>query len=242
MVDPFEEKFSGFVFKIHANMDPNHRDRIAFVKVCSGKFQRNTNYQHVRLGRNLKFASPTAFMADKKSIVEEAYPGDIVGLHDTGNFKIGDTLTEGEAMNFKGLPSFSPEMFKYIENADPMKSKQLAKGIDQLMDEGVAQLFTLTMNNRKIIGCVGQLQFEVIEYRLLHEYNATCRYEPVTMFKACWIKPNDKVEWEDFKKRKYKSLAVDKHGRDVYLAESSYDLQMAQTKFKGLEFFFTSEF
>jgi peptide chain release factor 3 len=241
-VDPFEEKFSGFIFKIHANMDPNHRDRIAFVKVCSGKFQRNTNYTHVRLERKLKFANPTAFMADKKSIVEEAYPGDIVGLHDTGNFKIGDTLTEGELMNFKGLPSFSPEMFKYIENADPMKSKQLAKGVDQLMDEGVAQLFTLTMNNRKIIGCVGQLQFEVIEYRLLHEYNATCRYEPVTMFKACWVKPNDKAEWEDFKKRKFKSLAVDKHGRDVYLAESPYDLQMAQTKFKGLEFFFTSEF
>jgi peptide chain release factor 3 len=241
-VNPFEEKFSGFVFKIHANMDPNHRDRIAFVKICSGKFMRNTNYHHVRLDRNLKFASPTAFMADKKSIVEEAFPGDIVGLHDTGNFKIGDTLTEGEKMNFKGLPSFSPEMFKYIENADPMKAKQLAKGVDQLMDEGVAQLFTLTMNGRKIIGCVGQLQFEVIEYRLLHEYNATCRYEPVTMYKACWIRPRDKAEWEDFKSRKYKSLAVDKHGRDVYLSESPYDLQMAQTKFKGLDFFFTSEF
>ncbi len=242
IVDPFEEKFSGFVFKIHANMDPNHRNRIAFVKVCSGKFLRNTNYLHVRLGRNLKFSNPTAFMADKKSIVEEAYPGDIVGLNDAGNFKIGDTLTEGEIINYKGLPSFSPEMFRYIENADPMKAKQLAKGVDQLMDEGVAQLFTLTMNGRKIIGCVGQLQFEVIEYRLLHEYNATCRYEPATLYKACWVRPNDKVEWEDFKKRKFKSLAKDKHGRDVYLAESSYDLEMAQIKFKGLEFFFTSEF
>jgi len=242
IVDPYEDKFSGFVFKIHANMDPNHRDRIAFVKICSGTFLRNTNYLHVGLGRKIKFASPTAFMAQKKSIVEEAFPGDIVGLHDTGNFKIGDTLTEGEVMHFKGLPSFSPELFRYIENADPMKSKQLAKGIDQLMDEGVAQLFTLDMNGRKIIGTVGALQFEVIEYRLLHEYGAQCRYEPATLHKACWVKATDKAEWEDFKKRKYKSIAKDKHGRDVFLAESSYDLQMAQEKFPGLNFYFTSEF
>jgi len=242
MIDPFETKFSGFVFKIHANMDPNHRDRIAFVKICSGTFRRNTNYYHVRLDRNLKFASPTAFMADKKSIVEEAFPGDIIGLHDTGNFKIGDTLTEGEVFHFKGLPSFSPEMFRYIENGDPMKTKQLNKGIDQLMDEGVAQLFTLGFNGRKIIGCVGQLQFEVIEYRLLHEYTAKCRYEQAPLYKACWVRPNDMVEWDDFKKRKVKAMAKDKHGRDVYLAESAYDLQMAQSKFKGLEFFFTSEF
>jgi len=242
IIDPYEDKFSGFVFKIHANMDPNHRDRIAFVKICSGVFRRNTNYQHVAMDRKLKFSSPTAFMAEKKSIVEEAYPGDIIGLHDTGNFKIGDTLSEGENIHFKGLPSFSPELFRYIENADPMKAKQLAKGIDQLMDEGVAQLFTLEMNGRKIIGCVGQLQFEVIEYRLLHEYSAQCRYEPATLHKACWIKPNDKAEWEDFKKRKYKAIAKDKHGRFVYLAESAYDLHMAQTNFKKLEFYFTSEF
>ncbi len=241
-IQPDEEKLSGFVFKIHANMDPNHRDRIAFVKLCSGTFKRNTNYTHVRLNRKLKFSSPTAFMAEKKSIVEEAYPGDIVGLHDTGNFKIGDTLTEGELINFKGLPSFSPEMFRYIENADPMKSKQLAKGIDQLMDEGVAQLFTLDMNGRKIIGCVGQLQFEVIEYRLLHEYGAQCRYEQFSMHKACWVRPNDEKEWEDFRKRKYRSIAKDKHGRWVYLSETPYDLQMAQTNFKSIDFFFTSEF
>ncbi|MCQ2374308.1 MAG: peptide chain release factor 3 [Salinivirgaceae bacterium] len=241
-VSPYEDKFSGFVFKIHANMDPNHRDRIAFVKICSGTFHRNTNYTHVQLGRQLKFSSPTAFMAQKTSVVEEAYAGDIIGLHDTGNFKIGDTLTEGENMHFKGLPSFSPEMFRYIENSDPMKAKQLAKGIDQLMDEGVAQLFTLTMNGRKIIGTVGALQFEVIEYRLLHEYGAQCRYEPASLYKACWVRPNDKAEWEDFKKRKFKSIAKDKYDRDVYLAESAYELQMAQEKFKGLEFFFTSEF
>ncbi|MBI9067024.1 MAG: peptide chain release factor 3 [Salinivirgaceae bacterium] len=241
-VDPYEEKFSGFVFKIHANMDPNHRDRIAFVKICSGVFKRNTNYTHVRLNRKLKFSNPTAFMAEKKSVIEESFPGDIIGLHDTGNFKIGDTLTEGELINYKGLPNFSPEMFRYIENADPMKSKQLAKGVDQLMDEGVAQLFTLDMNGRKVIGCVGQLQFEVIEYRLLHEYGAKCRYEPISMHKACWVRSNDAKEWEDFKRRKFKSIAKDKHGRYVYLSESPYDLQMAQSKFKGLEFFFTSEF
>ncbi|MDR3262598.1 MAG: peptide chain release factor 3, partial [Tannerella sp.] len=160
-VDPEEDAFSGFVFKIHANMDPNHRSCIAFVKICSGRFERNANYKHVRFDRMMRFSSPTAFMAQKKEIVDEAFAGDIIGLPDTGNFKIGDSLTSGEALHFKGLPSFSPEMFKYIENADPMKTKQLNKGIDQLMDEGVAQLFVNRLSGRKIIGTVGQLQFEV---------------------------------------------------------------------------------
>lgn len=239
---PSEEKFTGFIFKIHANMDPNHRNRIAFIKVCSGKFERNTNYYHVRLGKNMKFSSPTAFMAQKKSIVDEAWPGDIVGLPDSGNFKIGDTLTEGEKIHYKGIPSFSPEMFKYIENADPMKSKQLAKGVDQLMDEGVAQLFVNQFNGRKIIGTVGQLQFEVIEYRLLHEYNASCRWESISLYKACWIRSKNKAVLDDFKKRKTQYMAKDKHGRDVFLADSSYMLQMAQDNFKEIEFFFTSEF
>ena len=170
IVEPAEEKMTGFVFKIHANMDPNHRDRIAFLKICSGTFERNKNFLHVRSGKQMKFSSPTAFMAEKKSIIDFAYPGDIVGLHDTGNFKIGDTFTEGEKLKFTGIPSFAPEQFRYIENADPLKFKQLAKGIDQLMDEGVAQLFTSSLNGRKIIGTVGALQFEVIEYRLAHEY------------------------------------------------------------------------
>ena len=242
LVQPDEEKFTGFVFKIHANMDPNHRDRIAFVKVCSGVFRRNTNYLHVGLGKNLKFSTPTAFMASKKSIIDEAYPGDIVGLHDTGNFKIGDTLTEGEKLHFKGIPSFSPELFKYIENADPMKSKQLAKGIDQLMDEGVAQLFTNQFNNRKIIGTVGALQFEVIEYRLLHEYSAACRWENINLYKACWIEALDPKELEDFRLHKAQYMAKDKWGRDVFLAESQYMLQMAQMNYKKLMFHFTSEF
>ena len=242
VVRPEEENFSGFVFKIHANMDPNHRSCIAFVKICSGRFERNANYKHVRNGKMMRFSSPTAFMAQKKSTVDEAYPGDIVGLPDTGNFKIGDTLTSGEELHFKGLPSFSPEMFKYIENADPMKSKQLNKGIEQLMDEGVAQLFTNQFNGRKIIGTVGQLQFEVIQYRLLHEYGAQCRWKPVSLYKACWIESDDIQALEAFKKRKYQFMALDKEGRDVFLADSGYVLQMAQTDFPKIRFHFTSEF
>ena len=241
-VQPDEEKFSGFVFKIHANMDPNHRDRIAFVKICSGTFQRNTNYLHVRNGKMLKFSTPTAFMASKKSVIDEAYPGDIIGLHDTGTFKIGDTMTEGEKLHYKGIPSFSPELFKYIENADPMKSKQLSKGIDQLMDEGVAQLFVNQFNGRKIIGTVGALQFEVIEYRLLHEYGAACRWEPINLYKACWIESKDDAELLDFRKHKSQYMALDKDGRDVFLADSQYMLQMAQNNYKNLIFHFTSEF
>lgn len=241
-VQPTEDQFSGIIFKIHANMDPRHRDRIAFVKVVSGIFRRNTNYLHVRQGRQMKFASPTAFMASKKSIIDEAYPGDIVGLHDTGNFKIGDTLTETEELNFKGIPTFSPELFKYVVNTDPMKSKQLAKGLEQLTDEGVAQLFTGTLTNRPIIGTVGALQFEVIQYRLLHEYSASCRFEPIILYKTCWIKSKDKKALEDFKLRKYKNMALDKEGNDLFLADSPYALQMAQEKFPEIEFYFTSEF
>ncbi|SMO73105.1 peptide chain release factor 3 [Saccharicrinis carchari] len=241
-IEPNEDKFTGFVFKIHANMDPNHRNRIAFVKICSGKFERNKNYLHVRQGKNYKFSSPTAFMAEKKSVIDEAYPGDIVGLPDSGNFIIGDTLTEGEKINFKGLPSFSPELFRYIENADPMKTKQLNKGIDQLMDEGVAQLFTSQFNGRKIIGTVGALQFEVIEHRLSHEYNAKCRYEPINLYKACWIRSENTTELADFKLRKAQYMAKDKQGRDVFLADSSYMLQLAQQNFTDIEFHFTSEF
>ena len=242
IVDPHEEPFTGFVFKIHANMDPNHRSCIAFVKICSGRFERNANYKHVRLGKMMKFSSPTAFMAQKKETVEEAFAGDIIGLPDTGNFRIGDTLTAGEVLHFKGLPSFSPEQFKYIENQDPMKTKQLAKGIDQLMGEGVAQLFTNQFNGRKIIGTVGQLQFEVIQYRLLHEYGAACRWESVSLHKACWIESDNPESLENFKKRKAQFMAKDLSGRDVYLADSAYVLMMAQQDFPDIRFHFTSEF
>jgi peptide chain release factor 3 len=241
-VEPNEEAFSGFVFKIHANMDPNHRDRIAFVRVVSGRFERNKPYHHVRLDRKLKFANPTAFMAQKKSVVDEMYPGDIVGLYDAGNFKIGDTLTEGEILHYKGIPSFSPELFRYVENADPMKSKQLAKGLEQLTDEGVAQLFTGKTTGRKIIGTVGALQFEVIQYRLLHEYGASCRYEHITLHKTAWITSDNKAMLDDFKARKSSFLALDKEGRDVFLADSPYALQTAMEKYPDIKFHFTSEF
>lgn len=241
-VQPTEPKFTGFIFKITANIDPNHRSCIAFCKICSGKFVRNQPYRHVRLDKTLRFSSPTQFMAQRKSTIDEAYPGDIIGLPDSGIFKIGDTLTEGELLHFRGLPSFSPEMFKYIENDDPMKAKQLNKGIEQLMDEGVAQLFVNQFNGRKIIGTVGQLQFEVIEYRLQNEYNAKCRWEPVHLHKACWIESDDPKELENFKKRKYQYMAKDRDGRDVFLADSGYVLSMAQQDFEHIKFHFTSEF
>lgn len=239
---PNEDKFSGFVFKIHANMDPNHRDRLAFIKIVAGKFERNKSYVHVRSGRKMKFSSPTSFMAEKKSLIDEAFPGDIVGVHDTGSFKIGDAVTEGERLQFQGMPSFSPEMFRYVENDDPMKYKQLAKGLEQLMDEGVAQLFTSVSNGRKIIGTVGALQFDVIQYRLQHEYGARCRYEQLPIHKACWIETEDQEKLKDFRLRKYQQLATDKEGREVFLAESPYALQLARENFPEISFHFTSEF
>lgn len=244
LIEPDEKDFSGFVFKIHANMDPKHRDRLAFVKIVSGTFERNKPYLHVRHGKKLKFSSPNAFFAEKKEIIDVSYPGDIVGLHDTGNFKIGDTLTSQEKIQFQGIPSFSPEHFRYINNADPMKAKQLNKGIDQLMDEGVAQLFTLHLNNRKVIGTVGALQFEVIQYRLLHEYGAQCSYENLNVHKACWVAcdQEDHPEFIEFKRVKQKFLAQDKQGQLVFLADSAFSLQMTQQKYPAVHFFFTSEF
>ena len=243
LIQPDEKKLSGFVFKIHANMDPNHRDRLAFVKIVSGTFERNTPYLHVRHNKKLKYSSPNAFFAEKKAIVDISFPGDIVGLHDTGNFKIGDTLTSGEHLNFKGIPNFSPEHFRFINNKDPLKAKQLAKGIDQLMDEGVAQLFVLNLNGRKVIGTVGALQFEVIQYRLLHEYGAQCSFENLNVHKACWIQADEKsTSFQDFQRIKQKFLAKDKSGQLVFLADSAFSLQMAQEQYKDLDFHFTSEF
>ncbi len=244
LVHPHEKDFSGFVFKIHANMDPKHRDRLAFIKIVSGVFERNKPYLHVRNKKNLKFSSPNAFFAERKEIVDISYPGDIVGLHDTGNFKIGDTLTSGEELHYKGIPAFSPEHFRYINNADPMKSKQLAKGIDQLMDEGVAQLFTLELNGRKVIGTVGALQYEVIQYRLEHEYGAKCTYEPLSVTKACWVEPEDpkSEEFKEFLRVKQRFMAKDKRGQLVFLADSPFTLQMTQQKYPSIKMHFVSEF
>jgi peptide chain release factor 3 len=242
VVEPNETNFSGFIFKIHANMDPKHRNRIAFVRVCSGRFERGKGYHHVRLDKDLRFNNATAFMAQSKEIIDEAFPGDIVGLYDTGNLKIGDTLGEGIKSNFKGIPSFSPEMFKEVINKDAMKSKQLDKGLDQLMDEGVAQLFTYDFGNRKVVGTVGALQFEVIQYRLKNEYNATADFVSMPIYKACWISSKDPKKLAAFIDSKQRYIAKDKEGKLVFMAESRAWLQMVRDNFPDIEFHFTSEF
>lgn len=242
LVDPTEETFSGFVFKIHANLDPNHRDRIAFCRIVSGTFERNKFYYHTRIDKKLRFANPTTFMANEKNIIDEALPGDVVGLYDTGVFKIGDTLTEGELMQYQGIPSFSPEIFKELLNKDPFKTKQLEKGIRQLTDEGVAQLFLQQPGNVKIIGTVGELQFEVIQFRLLQEYGAACTFYPMNYYKACWITSANKQILEKFLSQKSRHIAYDKEDRPVFMAESAWALKMAKETFPEVEFHFTTEF
>src|SRR5690606_11121973 len=242
IVRPDEDVFSGFIFKIHANMDPRHRDRIAFLRIVSGKFERNKFYHHVRNDAKMRFSNPTTFMAARKELVEESFPGDIVGLYDSGNFKIGDALTEGEELHFKGIPRFSPELFRVVINKDPMKFKQLDKGIRQLMDEGVAQMFTQVSGNQKVIGTVGALQFDVIKYRLEHEYGANCDYHSVNIHKAIWIEASDNAEFKDFQRRKMSDLAYDKDGLLVYLPDTAWSLRMAQENYPSIKFHETSEF
>jgi len=240
-VHPDEKSFSGFVFKIHANLDPKHRDRIAFLRICSGKFERNKFFYHVRLGKDLKFRSPASFLAQEKSIIEEAYPGDVIGLYDTGNFKIGDTLTEGEKIMFQGIPSFSPEVFREVINTDPMRSKQLEKGLLQLTDEGVAQLFIQQQGKKRIVGTVGELQFDVIQYRLLHEYGASCRFSPLNFSKACWITSHDPKKLDKFCEYRSSKLGEDKYGNPVFFSESDWELQRIRTDYPDIEFHFSSE-
>jgi len=236
-----EDKFSGFIFKIHANLDPKHRDRIAFMRVCSGKFERNKYYKHIRLDKELRFSNPYSFLARSKDVIEDAYAGDVVGLFDTGNFKIGDTLTEGEKFYFTGIPTFSPEIFKELVNKDPLKTKQLEKGITQLTDEGVAQLFTQFGGNKKIIGCVGELQFEVIQYRLLQEYGAACEFRPLPFYKACWLTSKDQNKLHDFLRFKQQNAALDKDEAPVYLAQSEWFLNTEITNNPDITFHFTNE-
>ncbi|OGW16764.1 MAG: peptide chain release factor 3 [Nitrospirae bacterium GWC2_57_13] len=242
VVESGEKNFTGFVFKIHANLDPRHRDRIAFVRICSGRFERSKFFHHVRLNKDIRFTSPVSFMAMRKSIIDEAYPGDVIGLYDTGVFKIGDTLTEGEKFMFQGIPSFSPEVFKLLVNLDPAKSKQLNKGIAQLTDEGVAQLFTQQQGSRKIVGTVGVLQFDVLQYRLEHEYGARCRFEPLGIHKACWITSESKADMDKFVRFKSDRIAEDKDGNLVFLAESEWALRNMIEATPEITFHFTSEF
>ena len=242
MVKPAESKFSGFIFKIHANMDPKHRNRIAFLRVCSGKFERGSNYLHVRNDKGIRFSNATAFMAQDRETVDEAWPGDIVGLFDTGNLKIGDSLTEGEKGIYTGIPSFSPEIFKEVVNKDAMKTKQLEKGLLQLMEEGVAQMFVYELGKRKVVGTVGALQFEVIQFRLKNEYSATVEFVPQNIYKACWISSKDNVKLQEFINSKQRHIALDKDGKLVFMAESKAWLQMVQDNFPEINFHFTSEF
>jgi len=241
IVEPSEPEFTGFVFKIHANIDPNHRNRIAFCRVVSGKFERNKYYYHTRLDKKMKFSSPRIFMGSDREIVDEVFPGDVVGLYDTGNFKIGDTLSEGEVIQFQGIPSFSPEIFKELINKDPMKTKQLEKGIRQLTDEGVAQLFVKQPGNIKIIGTVGELQFEVIRFRLLQEYGASCDFYPVNYYKACWITSSAKTEMQKFLNLKGHHIAYDKDERPVFMAESAWVLKSTSEANPEIQFHLTSE-
>ena len=241
-VEPEEKKFTGFIFKIHANIDPRHRDRIAFLRICSGTFERGKFYKHVRLSKDMRFSSPFSFMADAKEVVDEGFPGDVIGLYDTGNFKIGDTLTEGEVLQYVGIPSFSPEIFKEIINTDPMKSKQIEKGIMQLTEEGVAQLFIMQPGNRKIIGTVGELQFEVIQHRLLNEYSASCRYEAKSFSKACWVTCEDKLKMAEFVRLKANNIGYDKDNNPVFFADSDWILRMNIQNNPDIKFHFTSEF
>src|SRR5690606_33486030 len=239
ILKPEEEKFSGFVFKIHANIDPKHRDRIAFLRVCSGKFERNKFYYHVRLNREIKFANPATFLAQDKNLIEEAYPGDVIGLYDSGIFKIGDTLTEGDQFMYKGIPTFSPEIFRELWLTDPFKSKQLEKGILQLTDEGLAQVFI--QNNRKVVGTVGELQFEVIKYRLLNEYGAACEFRFLNYYKACWVIYNDEKDIEELRRIRSHNLFNDKHGNLVFIAESPYQLNSAKENNPKAKFLFNIE-
>ncbi|MFM9841276.1 MAG: peptide chain release factor 3 [Cyclobacteriaceae bacterium] len=241
-VKPEESKFSGFIFKIHANMDPKHRNRLAFIRVCSGQFERGANYYHVRQDKSIRFSNATAFMAQDRETVDEAWPGDIVGLYDTGNLKIGDTLTDGEKMIYTGIPSFSPEIFKEVINKDAMKTKQLEKGLLQLMEEGVAQLFTYELGKKKVVGVVGALQFEVIQFRLKNEYSASVEFAGQNIYKACWISSKDPKKLAEFIDSKQRHIARDKDDKIVFMAESRAWLQMVQDNFPDIHFHFTSEF
>ena len=242
VVDPYQEKLTGFVFKIHANLNPNHRDRIAFLRICSGKFERNKTYYHVRTGKPFRSANPTAFMAQNREIIDEAWAGDIIGLHDTGTFAIGDTITEGEAVNYKGIPSFAPQIFKIIRNVDPLREKQYAKGLNQLAEEGVVQILSKLSNpNTRVIGVVGQLQLEVLKSRLEYEYGATCAYDPVDYSIARWFDSDDPKALKAFIDENQRKILVDIRGGLILMFESEWFLDRIMQKNPAIRFHTTSE-
>ncbi|EHQ51153.1 peptide chain release factor 3 [Ectothiorhodospira sp. PHS-1] len=240
-VSPEEETFSGFVFKIQANMDPQHRDRIAFMRICSGTFTKGMKLNHVRIKRDVRISDALTFLASDREHLEEAYPGDIIGLHNHGTIRIGDTFTQGEALSFTGIPNFAPELFRRAQLRDPLKMKQLAKGLQQLCEEGATQLYRPITNNDLILGAVGVLQFDVVAHRLKSEYNVDAAFENVSVQTARWVTCDDERKLEQFKDKAASNLAIDHGGDLVYIAPTRVNLQMAMEKWPEITFSATRE-
>ncbi len=236
-----EEKFSGFVFKIQANMDPRHRDRIAFMRICSGRYGKGMKMHHVRLAKEVKIADAVTFKAGERELVEEAVSGDIIGLHNHGTIQIGDTFTVGEELQFTGIPHFAPELFRRIRLSDPMKSKQLQKGLQQLSEEGSTQVFSPLNSPDLIVGAVGQLQFDVVVYRLKDEYKVEAHYEPVNVYTARWITCDDSRKMEEFRKKASEHLSIDGGGHLTYLAPTRVNLALMEERWPDLMFHATRE-
>ena len=240
-IAPGEDQLTGFVFKIQANMDPLHRDRVAFMRICSGRFDGGMKAFHVRSGKEVKLANALTFMASDREIVTTAYPGDVIGIHNHGTISIGDTFSEGESLSFIGIPSFAPELFRRARLRDPLKMKQLQKGLAQLSEEGATQFFRPLMSNDLILGAVGVLQFEVVAYRLKDEYSVDCAFENVTVITARWIRCADDKKLAEFRDKNAMNLAVDAAGELVYLAPSRVNLQLTQERWPGVAFMATRE-
>lgn len=240
-VEPVEEKFSGFVFKIQANMDPAHRDRVAFLRVCSGQYSQGMKVRHVRIGRDVKIAQAITFMAQDREQVEDAFPGDIIGLHNHGTIQIGDTFTEGEELKFTGIPHFAPELFRRAVLKDPLRMKALQKGLEQLSEEGATQLFRPLKNNDLILGAVGILQFDVVAYRLKDEYGVDCLFEPVSVHTARWVECGDGRKLEEFRTRAHENLALDGAGLLTYLAPTRVNLNLIMERWPEIQFLDTRE-
>ncbi|MBA6263128.1 MAG: peptide chain release factor 3 [Colwellia sp.] len=236
-----EEKFTGFVFKIQANMDPKHRDRIAFMRICSGKYEKGMRMRQVRINKDVKIADAVTFMAGDRSNVEEAYAGDIIGLHNHGSIQIGDTFTSGEMMKFSGIPNFAPEMFRRIRLRDPLKAKQLQKGLIQLSEEGAVQVFRPFNSNEMIVGAVGVLQFEVVVQRLKTEYKVDAIYEPISVATARWCTCDNERTLEQFSKKAYDNLALDGGNNLTYIAPTMVNLNLAQERHPDIQFHQTRE-
>lgn len=234
-------KFSGFIFKIQANMDPKHRDRIAFMRIVSGQYQRGMKMKHVRIGKDVKIADAVTFKAGERSHVEEAVAGDIIGLHNHGTIQIGDTFTAGEVLKYTGIPHFAPELFRRIRMKDPLKTKQLQKGLQQLSEEGSTQVFMPTKNNDLIVGAVGVLQFEVVAYRLKDEYSVDCIYENINVYTARWIECDDAKMLEDFKRKAAENIAIDGGGHLTYLAPTRVNLSLMEERWPDVQFRATRE-